>query len=67
MADFSKLSESDRQAILNKDISSLSPEGKLFVSENFGTTKEEPSTLRKFQYAYESAETDLHIFRAYTQ
>jgi hypothetical protein len=67
MADFSKLSESDRQAILNKDISSLSPEGKLFVSENFGTPKEEPSTLRKFQYAYESAETDVGNAFTYLQ
>jgi hypothetical protein len=67
MADFSKLSESDRQAILNQDISSLSPEGKLFVSENFGTPKEEPSTLRRFQYAYESAETDVGNAFTYLQ
>ena len=67
MADFSKLSESDRQAIINKDISSLSEEGKLFVAENFGVKKEEPSSLRRFQYAFESAETDIGNAFTYLQ
>jgi hypothetical protein len=67
MADFSSLSESDRQAIANKDSSSLSPQGKLFISQNFRKTQQEPSSLRRFQYAFESAETDVGNAFTYLQ
>lgn len=60
MADFSTLSDSDKQAIANKDINALSPEGLAFLKANYPPTEnQEASAADRFVYAFKGAKTDV--------
>lgn len=60
MADFSTLSDSDKQAIANKDINALSPEGLAFLKANYSAPeKQEASAADRFAYAFRRAKTDV--------
>jgi len=67
MPDFSVLSESDRQAIANKDVASLSPEGIAFIKDNFSTTEPKASVGERFAYALKSAKTDVGNLATYLE